>query len=1028
MRAPRDIRLGHQPLRPEGPSVQSFACPGKSDERPALQASRQFVGVATPARWAGLSKLLAPWAGRQSRMPELATSSQMRSKWLVSTIFLCLLAISHLVCADDQTPPPTTSPVREEQTTLSKLADMVLPDAESLLRARPFDWLVLKNGDVLVIDPLPIRPDLQSVYSIRHDMAVHTYNRILRHKPYKEAELTSLRQYIKDAEKVKEFDAREAQIKQELDTARERTEALKPATTKIQVTLRDGSVDPDYLLELRYVDSVVYFEDLILRRADKLIEEGRTPLAYDLLLLVARRYRDDIAPLRDELEAEERSLQAQIKLLENERIDLRKVRDELAAPKNKNSSPAKMRLTAVEKTIVAIAGELKDLEDDLKALRFKFRFLRPQDFPNPDPPRKDDLLLGSWPRFDEVYQRLIFQDSDEQLKRGNTQEALRLLEEIWRPNADNPELSTRLSRVADKLIGEVVERKDYRQARHFLGDLTARVPSNSVIEKWKQNLADKAVTTVQEARTLASQGDVVAAARTIDAAARIWPDASGLREAHRELTGRYQILRVGVLDLATDLPNAMLPSTATERERWLIESKLFEPAGISDQGVRYRSAYFDLWEPTDLGRRVQFILRPKRAEWEARPLVTAADIHAEVMAQIDPQSPNYNDRLAGFVNGVTVQGPFELTVTFRQLPLRPEALWQLTIPVGAATRSLNDDIPTTELPLGRLRFQPKAHGNQEIQYTRVRPQAASIRQRRVDEVSEVRYASWDHLLQGLLRGEISFAPVAALRDLKALQDDGRFSVVPYALPRTHLLMFNPKTRALADGQVRRALLHAVPRQQLLKNIVLREASTSHGRLATGPFATTSYGHNRLLPQADYDPPLAAALALTGKKQLGGTLPEFRMTCPNDPALREVCSAMIDEWKRIGIEVTLIDDPASSDWDICYRTVKSIEPLMDIWSLLTFQETARVDGLQSLPESTRRKLLELERAVDWTTATRQLHRLLADQQIEARYIPLWEVDEYLVARKNITGIPAKPIHTYDDIERWTVQSWYSTEAP
>jgi hypothetical protein len=157
------------------------------------------------------------------------------------------------------------------------------------------------------------------------------------------------------------------------------------------------------------------------------------------------------------------------------------------------------------------------------------------------------------------------------------------------------------------------------------------------------------------------------------------------------------------------------------------------------------------------------------------------------------------------------------------------------------------------------------------------------------------------------------------------------------------------------------------------------------------------------------------------------LPVLKISCPNDPAARAASSVMIDEWKRIGIEVELVDQ-ASPDWDLCYRMIKSIEPLMDIWPLLTLQESARVEGLQSLPESTRRNLLELERIGDWTTATKLLHRMLANQQIEARYIPLWEVDEFLVARKNVTGIPARPMHAYDDVERWTVQSWYPQDAP
>lgn len=939
---------------------------------------------------------------------------------------LSAAVVPSLLLGQEEKPAVVTS-TPEEQTTLPKLVDMPLPSAEDLLRSRPFDWLALKGGDVLVIDALPIRPDLLGVATIRHEMATHVYNRILKHKPYKEAELTSLRQYIKDAEKAKEFDARDVQLKQTLDEARDRMESLKPATSKIQVTLRDGSVDPDYLLELRNIDSVVYFEDLLLRRADRLIAEGQTSLAYDLLLLVARRYRDDIVPIRTELESEEQSLIAQIKELETQRSDLRKLRDDLAAPKNKNSTAAKMRLTAVEKTIVAIAGEIKDLDDDLKAIRAKLRFVRPRDFPNPEPPRKDDLLLPTWPRFEEVYQRLVFQDSDEQFKRGNAREALRLLEEIWKPNVENAELAGRLGRVADVLIADMTTRQDYRQARHFLNDLASRVPTSAVVEKWRQELAQKAATTIQDARTFAMQGDAAGAARTVDLAARIWPDATGLKDAHRELCERYQILRVGVLELGGDSGTPDLPSVATERERWLAESKLFEPIGISDQGVRYRSSYFSSWEPTDLGRRVRFDLKLRRADWEARPLVTAADFHAEVLSQLDPQSDRYNERLAGFVNGVTVTSPSEFIVHFRQQPLRPESLWQTTIPVGVASFALNDEIANSGDSLGRLRFQRAKASPNEARYLRVRPQPATTRQRRIEEIDEERYDSWDRILQGLLRGEISMSPLAALRDLKALQDDGRFNVIPYALPRSHLLLFNPQTKALADGQLRRAMLHGIPRERLLKGTILKDVAGTHARLVTSPFATTSYGHNRLLPQPEYDPPLAAALALTARKQLGGKVPVLKLSCPSDPTVKEVCVAMIEEWRRVSIEVELAD-AASPHWDICYRTIKSIEPLMDLWPLLTLQDSARVEGLQFLPESTRRDLLELERIGDWTNATKLLHRLLANQLIEARYIPLWEVDEYLIARKNITGLASRPMHAYDDVERWTVQSWYPQDAP
>ncbi|MBS0201617.1 MAG: hypothetical protein JSS49_01870 [Planctomycetes bacterium] len=944
----------------------------------------------------------------------------------VALWFCFVLQLAATLAVAQETKPETPLREREEQVPLAKGMD--LPEADVLLRERPFDWLVLKTEDVLVIEPLASRPDLISRLTIKHELAQQTYNRAFKYRPYKEAEIASLRQFYKGDDRTAELDAREAALKQELETLRERMDALRPVNYKLQITLRDGSLDPDYTVELRFVETIIYYEDLVLRRADRLIEQGNVPLAYDLLLLVARRYQESFAPIQSELESDEAELVGRVKALEDERAGLRKSRDELNLPKNRNTAASKLRLNVLEKTIVSIAAEIKELEEELRSVRFKLRFKRPKDFPNPEPVRKDDLLFPSWPRFDEVYQRLVLKDSDQQFEQGRTDEALRLLEDLWRPGIDLTGLSARLGRVVDRRITECGD--DVRQARHYLARLTARDPTNPIVEKWRTELMRQAASVLLQAREAAAQRDAPRAVQLVDRAARIWPETAGLRDAHRELTERHQVLQVGVLDLANAKTATAIPTEAEERVRLMTQIKLFEPSGISDQGVRYRSAFFDSWEPTDLGRRVQFRLKLKRSDWESRTLITSADIYAELMARIHPDSPAYDERLAGFVDGVTVQSSAEFSVNFRQLPLRPEAMWQFTVAVGDATRSYNNDVTIGEsAELGRERFSLRRSDDTQTAFVRVRSQPDSTRLRRVDEVVETRYESWDRALQGLLRGEISLLPKASLQDLKSLQDDGRFFVVPYVQPRSHFLMFHPRNRALQDAQFRRALLHGIPRERLLRDVVLRGVSGPQARLVTCLCSTNSYGYNRQLPQSDYDAALAAALALTAKKQLGGELPVLKMICPSDPQTRELALAMIAEWKRVGIEVQLLDrfEP-DGDWDVCYRTARIVEPLTEIWPLLTMQSSARVDALQTLSEPTRRILLELERTVDWTTATRLLHRLMADLQIEARYIPLWEVDEYLVARKNIVGIPTRLMHAYDDLERWTVQSWYPMETP
>ena len=49
-------------------------------------------------------------------------------------------------------------------------------------------------------------------------------------------------------------------------------------------------------------------------------------------------------------------------------------------------------------------------------------------------------------------------------------------------------------------------------------------------------------------------------------------------------------------------------------------------------------------------------------------------------------------------------------------------------------------------------------------------------------------------------------------------------------------------------------------------------------------------------------------------------------------------------------------------------------------------------------------------------------------IDAWWIPLWELDEFSLVRRNISGLPEKLVNPYQDVERWVVQSWYPTENP
>jgi hypothetical protein len=78
---------------------------------------------------------------------------------------------------------------------------------------------------------------------------------------------------------------------------------------------------------------------------------------------------------------------------------------------------------------------------------------------------------------------------------------------------------------------------------------------------------------------------------------------------------------------------------------------------------------------------------------------------------------------------------------------------------------------------------------------------------------------------------------------------------------------------------------------------------------------------------------------------------------------------------------------------------------------------------------REEILGLDNATDWKSAVNRLQQLQAHLYSEVECIPLWEVDDTLILRKNIRDFPpVKFVHTYQDVERWIVQPWYAEDEP
>jgi hypothetical protein len=648
-----------------------------------------------------------------------------------------------------------------------------------------------------------------------------------------------------------------------------------------------------------------------------------------------------------------------------------------------------------------------------------------------------DRRQRGWPGSDKALERFHFVEAGVKLAADRPEDALRSLEALFALNPKYEGLPQRAGEAVNLLVQRAVDMGDFRTARHFLARLTRILAEHPVFQSWRSELLSRTRTEMEAASALARM-DPLAAAHLVDAAARIWPETPGLRELHRSLFDLAQFLKVGVLTFPGASPAYPFPTRADLRTRELTELRLFEPGRVDESNVRYRSAVCEEWEPTDLGRELRLNLRGRRAPWESRPGITSLELQQTLEQRLNPDGPDFDERIAALVTGVEARSPWEIVISFRQPPLRPESLLALPLRAPPGDSELAADLidgVRRQMSQSRStlasRFQLERRDPDNLSLLRVREANLQSKQRYLTEIAEHKYDSWERSLQALLRGEMDVLPYARLADVQLLRADGRFFTVPAALPETQLLQIHPASPAMQNGPLRRALLAALPREQLLRDFVLKDADPAWGRLTTAPFPIASFAYNRVLAQPVNNPLLAASLLLTAKKELGVEVVHLRLAHPGDPDIRRLCDELVLSWKRVGIEVELLDPQNPSGpqpWDLAFRTLQLADPAAELWPLIAATERPGVSSLAPLPDRLRQSLLSLEQAGDWPTATGLMHQLQVDMLAEARWIPLWEIDQFWIARRRLGGVPSPLLSPYHNAEKWVVQSWYPQETP
>lgn len=685
--------------------------------------------------------------------------------------------------------------------------------------------------------------------------------------------------------------------------------------------------------------------------------------------------------------------------------------------------------------------------------------------------------IPNWERSQPRFEQLLLSESEVRANEGDIYAALALLDEAANRNINNPELRPRFGQIVGPMISEAVADEDFRKARYLIGRVEKVVPDHELVGEYKGKLQQLVQSLLDEAEQDFKESNFARAAELAWKASSVWSLSGNQRAAFTRLVARHQVLRVGVQDVGGQQQVFPVPQESLERLTELVEVPLFEP-NAADELTYFRSSYFEVWDPADLGREVLFSLRETRPHWQSQPILTANDIADALGQRIDPSSPLFSSRLASFVREISVRSPTELRIRFSRVPLSIESL--LRFPITRLRRDKVDSVdeassndaaggegedssPEPETVLLSTRFRREKSDAAAGVYLRQIPEPDGLdgSQYHIAEIQERQFSDREKLLQAMIRGELDYLPHLLPWEIDAFLASGDFDTRKYALPITHVIAFNPVSQRIVNAQMRRALSFAINREAILKSIVLRDPQMRYGQPTSAAWHLRSYATELSQKPPEFNIRLAYALRYAAERQLQLAellrltevaraeakknkeafdseifrkdtkvdyikLPRLRFVVDPEPTCIAASERMMIYWGKVGFEIDLIKgdqqgEPLSdSDWDMCYRRVRMEEPLLELWPLLANDNSLDMNRLGMFPDWMRQELINLDYASSFQDAQSRLFTIHNHIAAEAFLIPLWEIDDYAVWRKTIIGTPNRPLSTYQNVERWMVR--------
>lgn len=629
---------------------------------------------------------------------------------------------------------------------------------------------------------------------------------------------------------------------------------------------------------------------------------------------------------------------------------------------------------------------------------------------------------------EEMRRDYLLQNAQADFKGGDHKRTLAMLEELRRiaPGYKRETVLRAISRVTDLMMTEMLENGELETAQRMLARLESEYDAEDVesIAKWNARFLADAEAKRRDAIAARDAGRWREAGRLAAESLYLYPKIPGGEDLLREINRTYPLVRVGVLQSATELDPTRIDNWPARRAGRLIYRSLFEMQDAGPEGGEYEFLFGDFVQSPDR-MELQLQLHPERIKG---PLgqVDAFRLADRLINMSQRDTDTYTPAWAASLNRLSVPGPRELGVFLRHPHVLPQSL--LRTKVDGSWAGLPPGSPTGDYYLDDKNAEA---GVQRFLLKKIE-EDPGMRPREVLEIQQDDAAA---AVSALLRGELDVLDHLFPSDADRLRGRPNIRIGQYPLPTVHMLIPVSDHPYLADARFRRALAYGIAREEILKGEILGQREIPGCRVISGPFPAGTepddplgYAYDENIKPYAYQPRLAFLHKTMAVEQFKADarkneeeppeLTPIRLGYPNGDLARIACTAIAQQLQMLEIPVELVElptgvtRPTDDSCDLVYTVVAVWEPVTDARRVLGPEGLAG-----SFDQNVGSGLRRLERAKNWRELRERLFALHDIAHTVLPVIPLWQLVDYYAYRTDLGGMGSDVVSLYQNIDRW-----------